>query len=65
MFGYFYPENNRRFLESLEFETAADAIAWFRDKRTMWQQFEPQNAGDAAAFLNPLNGDIVVVRKVE
>jgi hypothetical protein len=65
MYGYFYPENNQRFLQSMEFPTAQGAILWFRDRRSMWHSMAPQSAGDEAAFLNPMTGDIVVVRKLE
>ena len=65
MYGYFYPENNQRFLQSMEFETVRAAIDWFQDKRPMWGPLQPQRVGDEMAFLNSLTGDIVVVRKLE
>lgn len=68
MFGFFYPENNQRFLESVSFDTAQEAIAYWRDKRAMWQELTvmPVFAGgnDLAAWLNPMTGDIVVVREI-
>jgi hypothetical protein len=62
MYGYFYPENNERFLSSMGFATAEDAIFWFRDRRPTWQRIGPIGKDDLAAFMNPLLGDIVVVR---
>lgn len=64
MFGYFYPENGERFLESMSFASAEEAITWFRDKRSMWQEIRPAGERDMAAFINPVRGDIVVVREI-
>lgn len=64
MYGFFYPENNERFLASLSFNSVEEAVAYFKDKRAMWDAIQPQNPADAAAFMNPLSGAIVVVRKL-
>lgn len=67
-YGFFYPENNQRYLAGLSFDSAAEAIEWWRDRRTHWQQLTitPVFAGgsDVAAFLNPTSGEIVVVREI-
>lgn len=63
MFGFYYPENGERFLASVQFTTPEEAIAYWRDKRSMWQQIDASGK-DKAAFLNPLTGDIVVVREI-
>lgn len=65
MFGFFYPENGERFSASLSFGSAQEATAYFRDKRSTWQEIKPGSERDKAAFLNPLTGDIVVVREIE
>lgn len=64
-YGYFYPENNQRFLAQLSFGSAEEAAAWWRDKRSMWQEIRAIEPNDKAAFMNPITGDIVVVREVE
>ena len=63
MYGYFYPENNERYLESMSFPTAQEAIDWFQNRRSTWNQVEPQDKSEAA-FLSPYDGTIVVVRSV-
>lgn len=63
MFGFFYPENNQRFLDSMVFENAKEAIEWWRDRRSTWQEI-PAGSKDEAAFMNHNTGHIVVVREI-
>lgn len=63
-YGFFYPENNQRYLAGLSFASAAEAIEWWRDRRNTWQEI-PVGSKDEAAFMNPNTGHIVVVREVE
>jgi hypothetical protein len=63
MYGFFYPENGERFIASLSFQTAQEAIDYWKDKRSTWQEIKA-GGKDEAAFINPNTGDIVVVRRV-
>lgn len=72
MYGFYYPENNQRYLASLSFDSVEEAVAYFRDMRAMWREIKrgPDDKAaflgkDKAAFLNPLTGEIVVVREIE
>lgn len=62
-FGFFYPENGERFL-SMSFDSAQEAIDWWRDRRSMWVSIKA-GSKDQAAFMQPNTGHIVVVREVE
>lgn len=62
MFGLFYVEGSVRFLPTLSWTTAEQAGAWFRHKRNSWREIMPTNAQDEFGFLNPVTGDIIVVR---
>jgi hypothetical protein len=63
MYGFFYPENGERFISSLSFQTAQEAIDYWKDKRGTWQEIKA-GSKDNAAFMNPNTGDIVVVRRI-
>lgn len=69
MFGFFYPENGKEFELEARFKTAEEAVTYWRELwETKWQEIEPRPEGsrnDAAAFMSPKTGVIVVVREVE
>lgn len=66
MYSYFYPENNQRAFTGTdyEFETAQEAIDWFRDHKENWSDTKARGENDFAAFMNFGTGDIIVVREM-
>lgn len=64
MYGYFYAENNERFLGHLQFDSARDAINWFRNKWLSWHLVDAKG-NDAAAFMNSATGEIIVVKEMK
>lgn len=62
-YGFFYPENNERFLASMSWSTPELAADWFRYRRPTWQEITATPPAKYA-FLNPIVGDIVVVRVI-
>lgn len=62
MYGYFYPENDQRYMR-YELETVQDA----RDSllgRGGWVEIDAKDEKDKAAFLSNPTGAIVVVREL-
>lgn len=66
MYGYFYPEDNERCFAGVSFDSVAEAVAWWRDRRSHWQELAVLSIyADKAAFIHPRTREIVVVRVVE
>lgn len=63
MYGYFYPENGKRFLASMRFDTIQEATEWFADHVGPWKAIK-EKGNNEAAFLEPSVGHIIVVREI-
>lgn len=61
-YGFFHPENNRRAVAELSFDTVQEAIVLLKNER--WSQIEKCSSKDEAAFMS-LFGEIIVIRAIE
>jgi hypothetical protein len=61
-YAFFYPENST-LAATIEFDTAKEAIEYWRDKRPSWEAIKPLGKTDEAAFMSPF-GAIIVIREL-
>lgn len=64
MYSFFYPEDGSRmsFAKEHEFETVEAAVAYWKDRRQIWEEISVSNG--EPAFMQPFSGEIVIVRKI-
>lgn len=65
MYGFYYQENGERFEMEASFATVDEAVTYWHDLwQTKWEAIKPSGK-DAAAFMSPITGAIVVVREIK
>ena len=65
MYKIVYPENGQEVV-SIEFIWMKDATDYWRNKYgTLWVEIKPQHPDDIIAFMQPITGEVVVVRRFE
>lgn len=64
MYSFFHPENNQRLSNSKEheFETIEEAIDYWKDRRTIWDDITVP--GKEPAFMQPHTGEVIVIREI-